>query len=113
MTDQEVFDKVIAHLRAQKCQSVDDTNQCVYRGPRGEKCAAGIFIPDDQYFPWMEGKFVVHEKMAPIFEKQGIDIGLLNTLQRFHDSMRNWDHNGIIEERIRELAAELSLSYSS
>lgn len=58
ITAQEVFDKVVNHLRAQRCKSIGFTNndkQCLYRGPNETKCAAGVLIPDEVYRPWMEG----------------------------------------------------------
>lgn len=56
MTPQSVFDSIVAHLRAQGCKSLDADGNCMYRGLNGTKCAAGILIPDEAYFPWMEGK---------------------------------------------------------
>lgn len=39
MTRQEVFDKVVAHLRAQGRKAVNERGDCVYHAPDGTKCA--------------------------------------------------------------------------
>lgn len=54
LTKQEVFDKVVAHLRKQGCKSID-ADGCLYRGPDGTMCAAGCLIDDEDYHPFMEG----------------------------------------------------------
>jgi hypothetical protein len=49
MTPQQIFDTVVNHLRQQGCKSEDEDRICLYRGPNGTKCAAGILIRDDEY----------------------------------------------------------------
>ena len=63
MTNQEIFDKVSAHLLAQNAKSLAfiDSYQgqaCAYRGAEGRMCAAGCLIPDNRYYSGMEGKTV-------------------------------------------------------
>lgn len=64
MTKQEIFDKVVNHLKTQR-QMSNLPNQpaealplCAYRGHGDCKCAIGIFIPDDGYSAAMEGSGV-------------------------------------------------------
>ena len=56
---QEVFDRVVRHLYAQrkKAKYVDDDGElaCAYRGENGTKCAVGCFIPDEDYTARIEG----------------------------------------------------------
>ena len=53
MTNQETFDQCVAHLRQQKVPAMEH-GRCRYRTLEGKKCAAGYFIPDDQYDPVIE-----------------------------------------------------------
>jgi hypothetical protein len=59
MTNQEAFDKVWDHFVTRGGPpSVDLTGPepgCVYRGPNGERCGAGVLLPDEAYDPGMEG----------------------------------------------------------
>jgi hypothetical protein len=59
MQAQEIFDKVVAHLKQQRRPSIkmpdDGGSGCAYRGDGGTKCAFGIFISDEAYDPNMEG----------------------------------------------------------
>ena len=56
LTNQEVFDKVWDHFITKKNpQSIDiNSGRCYYRGPQGERCAAGLFIPDEKYHVELE-----------------------------------------------------------
>ena len=59
MTDQELFDKVKAHLLKQNARSTDAYSggtTCAYRGAEGRKCAIGCLIPDEDYSMILEGK---------------------------------------------------------
>lgn len=57
-TEQQVFDKIVEHLRKQGAKSLmgsDDTAlKCAYRGNDNRMCAAGCLIPDDEYSPEIE-----------------------------------------------------------
>lgn len=52
-TLQELFNIVSLHLLNQGQKSAHET-LCMYRGPNGMKCAAGVLIPDNEYNPSME-----------------------------------------------------------
>jgi hypothetical protein len=57
LSNQEVFDRVWDHFITKKNpQSIDnpEDHSCLYRGPNGKKCAAGILIPDEKYSPELE-----------------------------------------------------------
>ena len=49
MTEQEIFDSVLAHLRKQGRASVNGQGKCAYRGEGGTSCAVGCLIPDELY----------------------------------------------------------------
>ena len=59
LSAQEIFDRVLTHLRKQRQPSVAWHNptgrlMCAYRGVFGQKCAAGVLIPDAVYSPEMD-----------------------------------------------------------
>lgn len=54
MNEQEFFDTTVIALRAQGGPSINEKGVCLYRGPNGRKCAAGIHITDEEYDPRMD-----------------------------------------------------------
>lgn len=60
LTLQQIFDKVLAHLRKQAVRSSETLASggamCCYRDPQGRMCAAGCLIPDNAYVPAMEAR---------------------------------------------------------
>ncbi len=82
MTPQEIFDKVVNHLRAQGAKSMDG-DACRYRSKDGMQCAAGCLIPDSDYSSDMEDKNVA----AVSFFKNvyGPALDLIWRLQGTHD----------------------------
>lgn len=93
MNNQQTFDRIVAHLRQQKRQSVND-HSCLYRGPNGTSCAVGCLIPDDLYDPKMEGNSVesvcdVYPSVGRMFREWGVDPCLLTDMQRVHDDFHN------------------------
>jgi hypothetical protein len=92
MTRQEMFDKVWEHFVVNKQPlSRDSTNFCFYRGPGGEKCAAGILIPDELYDSGMESMKASHmlrqyPKVADALNINHDDMVFLDDLQAIHDN---------------------------
>jgi hypothetical protein len=110
MNRQEMFDKVVDHLAAQKRPSVDNKLECRYRDPEGRKCAFGIFIPDELYDPGMEsiraqslisgscgtgevacetGVYWIPAELKKHLSQFAGDQSFLQTLQGVHDSAHN------------------------
>jgi hypothetical protein len=112
MTDQEVFDHVVDHLRRQGRQSMtpDRTGRpiCAYRGNDGLKCAVGCLIPDAAYRPDIESWEATSEMVRPILDRLGIDPELARDLQEIHDAALppQW------EGRFLDLAADYGLAYT-
>ena len=96
MTNQEVYDKVKAHLLTQNAKSISKDGDCKYRMIRSTKrCAIGCLIPDNLYEKEMEGNAVhnlLHDfpKVKEFFD--GVSSNLLDALQSVHDSelVKNW-----------------------
>lgn len=90
---QQQFDYAVNHLRTQGAVSLDKNNhRCMYRSPKGLKCAAGCFIPDEIYRSELEGKswstvvFELQDKLPKyLLDKQSIH--LIRNLQKAHDSV--------------------------
>lgn len=90
MTNQEIFDKIVAHLRQQKVRSTED-NVCMYRSTIGLKCAVGCLINDDAYSRDLESKGVGTIEVRSALLASGIPaddgdtISMLRRLQSTHD----------------------------
>ena len=99
LTKQDIFDHVARHLIEQGEKSQEEYC-CMYRGPRGLKCAVGSLIRDGDYKPYFEDKVFredLPQKGSPQWEilaavenfvgrKLTIeDRVLISDLQRLHD----------------------------
>jgi hypothetical protein len=112
LTSQEVFDTVVNHLRKQGCKAGDDEG-CLYRGPNGTKCAAGILIHDDEYLPGIEGGqiFVLlgdsYREYYAFWDRLSPHKSLISELQYVHDEhvVHDW------ETDFKAIASNHSLIY--
>ena len=116
MTAQQIFDKVVAHLRAQGCKSMNARrSSCVYRGPEGRKCAAGALIADEHYTPNLDASpanTVGTRDVDAALVKSGVPddaLYLVRDLQVVHDAypVEYW------EERFRQIADGRDLEYTA
>lgn len=101
---QVVFDIVAEHLLKQNERSENEDHICLYRGPRGLKCAVGCLIPDDKYNSIMENTpwdILVDCEIVP-----SINSVLIRKLQVIHDifAPKDW------LDKLYELADELKLN---
>lgn len=130
MTAQEIFDKVLQHLRNQKCKAAHQ-NACRYRTPNGNKCAVGCLLPENTATSAFEGVTVDSLGMAfhaPLESKQaalaaaltaaGIDKThqrLLGDLQYAHDDALPFDPGEPLEKwenAMQQIAKHHGLTYS-
>lgn len=88
---QKLFDIASKHLIKQGKRSVAG-GACLYRGPRGLKCAIGVLISDECYDPHLEGDpgegFSI---VNAVSETQGFSLDeaatdVLSYLQGIHDA---------------------------
>lgn len=86
LTEQQVFDKVAAHLLTQRRKSIDSESWCKYRDGKGGMCAAGCLIDDAEYTTDMEFHSWNYLYLAqnPGVCKIG-HVDLVTDLQRVHD----------------------------
>lgn len=96
MTNQEIFDKAIAHAFKQKDKALNTSNteykDCRYRTSEGKKCLVGCLIKDGYYDPAFEGTGVSDPFIKEVLQKSGINcfnnpdtMELLLSLQSMHD----------------------------
>lgn len=110
MTNQEVFDKVVAHLREQGEQAVDSDGTCKYRAGK-LKCAAGCLILDEHYTVGLERKSALHVVVEEALSASGVPesaMRLISELQDCHDNIEVEDW----EDAFRQTAEMFSLSYA-
>lgn len=111
---QKIFNTVAKHLLTQRKKSYGAMppevsgigRGCLYRGPNGLKCAAGVLIPDKYYKRSMEGSNI---RGVPYFRaRYEGNLALLETLQDIHDCDRasGW------KRRLTEVADHEGLSPS-
>jgi hypothetical protein len=115
MTPQEVFDKIVSHLRSQGKPSIGKHGGCKYRNEQNCKCAVGCLIEDDEYSPKMEGLVIfdlikMEHDFIPETLKKRLEphATLLNNLMQVHDfrSVELW------EPSFQGIAKEFSLTYT-
>lgn len=85
MDAQQIYDTVLFGLRKQGHASVDEEGSCRYRGPTGDKCAAGMLIPDEKYNPNMEELPVDVDRIWKALGLSEIHKPLVIKLQTLHD----------------------------
>lgn len=121
ITAQEIFDKVVTHLRTQGEQASilksDGGYSCRYRTEDGLKCAVGCLIPDDDYSPSMEGTYAssVISRNRDKLSYLSPHLALLDDLQAVHDDRSHWSVQGFSssgEGALASIALSFSLTYT-
>lgn len=109
MNNQEVFDAVVNHLRAQNKKCLNVAGHCVYRNGEGDKCAIGSMIPDEVYEIGMEQKML----STLVYHWEGLKhldpfSDLLGDLRHVHDAekVENW------EKAFQAVAKSYNLNYT-
>lgn len=105
MTNQEAFDKMVAHLRKQG-QKAHENGACRYRTKDGLMCAVGCLLTDEEYKRGMEGMCV--DALLPAYEVlQDLDPHVLAEMQDTHDAYDPTDW----EARFADTATRYGLVY--
>ncbi len=114
MTNQEIFDKVAAHLLTQNARSYYEMS-CRYRGPNGLRCAVGCLITDEAFKYELEGQSASNTMVKNALKKSlGMTrmtvktVGLLMRLQSIHDcnTPESW------EQELKNEAAHHGLQFN-
>jgi len=135
MTNQEIYDKVLTHLRRQGRAAVaieDGEPSCRYRDGLGGMCAVGCLIPDEVYTPEIEGEGVFSvgrllrgeltaerkpyvKVLWDVLKRVGItedQLGLLRRLQSAHDEDLNGFGMDDWEAEMSAIADDFDLHYT-
>jgi hypothetical protein len=114
MTNQEAFDKVVAHLKQmkQRCYS-QLRGGCTYFDPATKnRCAIGTLLTEEEARKARGDVYCVVFSLNPPSLK-GLDKGLLARLQGIHDSQDGWNKNGFYRwDRFKEAALAYNLDAS-
>lgn len=93
MSNQEIFDTVWHGLQGQGFEKSVGPNgiDCLYRGPRGRKCAIGHLIPDDEYAEDFENHSIdtMYDNGLLPTALCGLPTDLLDNLMEVHDFSDN------------------------
>lgn len=93
MTNQEAFDKMLAHLRSLKVRSTNGRDECVYNG---RKCAIGALMTDEEQEKFGDFRGSVFALLSHMKEAghssalADLDANLLGSMQSMHDSRASW-----------------------
>lgn len=105
LSEQEVFNMSARHLLTQMEQSTDpyEGGVCLYRGPEGRMCAAGMFIADEHA---LRAEHKTWDLLVNLRKAPRIHLGLVVSLQTLHDhyAPEEW------ADRLHDLATRLGLS---
>lgn len=87
MTAQEAFTKCVTGLAAQEWVRSVQYGTCLYRGPKGLKCAVGQLIPDNVYdWHWDTNDGIASNTLKVIADTINAPINILRSMQVLHDS---------------------------
>lgn len=116
MTNQEIFDKVLAHLR-QQGEAAKSGGNCAYRSSNGNMCAIGCLMPDEVYRPEYEGAEVTilpHDVLLAcgIDPYDGEQMRLCDFLQDAHDHELYYYGLSEWERRMWIIADDFGLQYT-
>lgn len=115
---QKLFDQVLTAMREQRVRSTSSgTEMCLYRGPRGNKCALGHLIPDKAYDKEMECN-TLNGLMTKSHFLDGLSDDRQDLLGDLQDKHDEWmpTRKGLsmkpFEAEMAVLAQERSLTYT-
>ena len=93
MTEQEIFNTAWDWFITQnKPRSVSRT-MCLYRGPDGARCVAGLFIPDERYRGSLEGRNLYDQEVAECLSEDAMPHrAFIRDLQHIHDDVAEGPH---------------------
>lgn len=115
LTEQELFDKVVAYARTMKTRARNNvTGTCYYREPNtGNRCFIGHLIPDDEYKSEWDSDYTPSSGMQVMNALGLCDMDsrfgfLANALQVVHDTilMQDW------ETAFADMALDYGLAYT-
>lgn len=128
LSKQEIFNRVVNHLRMQDSQSVSFKGNCLYRGAKGCRCAVGALISDSAYSKDLEGQGALQSSVVKALVESNVlstteaenpgnpksKLQMLVVLQSIHD--RKYPQNTVLldkwEPEFRACAAQFNVYYT-
>ena len=114
---QDVFDKVLNHMRVQGKLSLGVEDSCAYRGNNGLKCAIGALIPDKNYDKDIEGlhagNSMVYSKLPYPLENCKDNKFLENIQKNMHDHIDPSNFKVNLEKNAEEFSKNYGLVYNA
>ncbi len=104
MTKREFLKLLLDTAEAGKfpAQSPED-RVCVYRSSSGRRCPVGLLIPDENYYPGLEGKTAAHDDVQAVATApEGMTWDDLNHVQALHDRCSPWE-DGVFEDELKAM----------
>lgn len=98
MTHQEFIDTFVAtYVAHPENRSVDEDNFCMYRSEGGQRCAIGMYIPDEEYEVRMEDLTVSDSLIMSVLPESVSRLGtlFLRSMQLLHDTKIYWTKTGL------------------
>jgi hypothetical protein len=103
ITPQDIVDMVWARLNDGAGRAINKWGDCAYKDDNGNKCAVGIFLPENHPIQEVGGDI---DKLFMVASAMGYDIDgedwlsfleenydILNRLQKIHDDQEHWYGN--------------------
>tara|TARA_R110000824_G_scaffold384320_1_gene578243 strand:+ start:48 stop:416 length:369 start_codon:yes stop_codon:yes gene_type:complete len=113
---QEAFDIIIAHLRKQKRQAINELGLCSYKTDTGDMCAVGCLIQGIKLTTG-ENNAGVSDLLDTNLEAQArfkeVSLSFLEAMQVLHDNTEYYDTTGFTangEKHIARIARNHHLS---
>lgn len=116
MTPQQIFDTIAVGLIEQGMRSSDESGNCLYRGPNGLKCAAGMILPDDcrpqdyEGYGFRETLWQMQGEGLSVPEYVRNNVPLISTLQTVHDNPESWENLTVLADKLTTVAESFHLN---
>jgi hypothetical protein len=104
MTKQEYLDLIVRTSLAGRFPAYDKKKaECKYRMPNGNKCFVGLILPDEKYYPELEGKTADDRDILELVDTPvGVTPGELLEIQKVHDNIAyagdEWNHTNLVRK---------------
>ncbi len=110
MIKQEQFNAIWDHFVVKKNpKSIEGDDNVLFNAETGTKCAIGILIPEEEYFPKMESMYS-WDLIKRVPELSNLTMGEFHTLQQAHDHAPDKSFHDSIEKSLREIAFSNNLT---
>lgn len=110
MTPQEMFNAAYIGVMKQGRKSTGNDGGCAYRGDSGCKCAAGFLIPDEHYYPSMEGSTIEYIELPYELSHIRTNMNLVENMQCAHDKARCSDEPRVFVDYFKERMTTIAKS---